>query len=85
MIHKSHLYATRIKWASIVVTVIALLVIVRSLPVNRLMDGLRGWIDGLGVLGPVIFGLIYVIATVAFLPGLILTVAAHQTHSMFRP
>lgn len=32
------------------------------------------WIEGLGVIGPVVYILLYAFATVAFLPGLILTI-----------
>jgi len=35
-----------------------------------------GWVNGLGVLGPIVFILGYVFATVAFIPGSILTLAA---------
>lgn len=34
------------------------------------------WVDGLGVWGPVVFILGYAVATVAFVPGLLLTLAA---------
>ena len=34
------------------------------------------WVDGLGVLGPVVFILGYAVATVAFIPGSVLTLAA---------
>lgn len=37
------------------------------------LSSLRGWIDGFGVVAPVVFIVIYVVATVAFLPATPLT------------
>jgi uncharacterized membrane protein YdjX (TVP38/TMEM64 family) len=37
---------------------------------------LRGWIEGLGAAGPVVFALVYALATVAAVPASLLTVAA---------
>lgn len=37
---------------------------------------LRGWIEGMGPLGPVVFALIYALATVLAIPASLLTVAA---------
>ena len=37
---------------------------------------LRGWIDGFGVLAPVVFIVLYALATVAFLPGTPLSLLA---------
>jgi len=69
-------FAPAIQWSSIGLIVLSLFVISRSLPFDTLIGALRGWIEGIGVWGPVIFGLIYVAATVLFIPGLILTIAA---------
>jgi len=44
-------------------------------PQQWLIDALQ-WIDSLGILGAIAFILIYIIATVAFLPGSILTLGA---------
>ncbi len=40
------------------------------------LDRLRGWIDGFGVAAPIVFVAIYVVATVAFLPGTPLSLLA---------
>ena len=40
------------------------------------LDRFVTWVDGLGALGPVVFILGYVAATVAFIPGSVLTLAA---------
>lgn len=40
------------------------------------IDDFQGWVEGLGVWGPVVFILGYAVATVAFIPGSALTIAA---------
>ncbi|MHC4992488.1 MAG: VTT domain-containing protein, partial [Planctomycetota bacterium] len=69
-------HASTIRSLSILMIVVALIVVASALPVGQAMDVLRVWIDDLGVLGPVVFALIYIVATVLFLPGLILTLAS---------
>jgi uncharacterized membrane protein YdjX (TVP38/TMEM64 family) len=71
-----HRYAPWIKWVSIGMSVLALFLIVRSLPLEQAVHVLHGWISRLGWWGPVVFGLLYVLATVLFVPGLVLTLAA---------
>jgi uncharacterized membrane protein YdjX (TVP38/TMEM64 family) len=46
------------------------------LPVKAWTLALQGWIKGLGLIGPLVFVLIYVIATVLLIPGSALTLAA---------
>jgi len=65
-----------IRWASIALIVGSLLTLIRSLPIERGMDALNNWITGLGFWGPVAMALVYVAATVLFVPGTILTLAA---------
>lgn len=65
-----------IRWLSIMLIVAALLTIVRSLPIGQAMEAMKGWIGGLGIWGPVVLVLLYVVATVLFVPGTILTLAA---------
>jgi uncharacterized membrane protein YdjX (TVP38/TMEM64 family) len=43
-----------------------------------------GWVAGLGVWGPVVFIAGYVVATVAFVPGLVLTLAAGAIFGLVR-
>jgi uncharacterized membrane protein YdjX (TVP38/TMEM64 family) len=40
------------------------------------VDPFRTWVEGLGALGPLVFGLAYALAVVAFVPGSALTLAA---------
>jgi uncharacterized membrane protein YdjX (TVP38/TMEM64 family) len=46
------------------------------LPVKAWTLALQGWIKGLGLLGPLVFAVLYVIATVFLIPGSALTLAA---------
>ncbi|MCL4112078.1 UNVERIFIED_CONTAM: hypothetical protein GTU68_015712 [Idotea baltica] len=45
------------------------------LPVEQVIV-LRGWLDGFGIWAPIVFALLYAIATISLVPGLILTIAA---------
>lgn len=67
---------TVIRWLSMLLILAALLTIVRSLPIGHAMGAMKGWISGLGVWGPVVLVLVYIVATVLFVPGTILTLAA---------
>jgi uncharacterized membrane protein YdjX (TVP38/TMEM64 family) len=69
-------HATAIKWCSIGAIVVALLWTMRSLPVDRGVQGVNAWIDSLGVWGPLAFGLVYILATVLLVPASTLTLAA---------
>jgi uncharacterized membrane protein YdjX (TVP38/TMEM64 family) len=70
------LRTSRTRIAAAVVAVLALLVLLRTLNVQIALIGALEWIRGLGPLGPLIFVLLYVVATVLFVPGSILTLGA---------
>ena len=57
-----------------IVAVVALVALGRQFGV--FLDRFVEWVDGLGALGPIVFMLGYVAATVAFIPGSVLTLAA---------
>ena len=67
---------TVVRWLSILLIVAALLTILRSLSIGQAMEAIKGWIGGLGIWGPVVWALVYVVATVLLVPGTILTLAA---------
>jgi uncharacterized membrane protein YdjX (TVP38/TMEM64 family) len=69
-------WARPVGWGAVLVMVLAVLVLMRALPVDRGIDWLDGWIGGLGGWGPVTYGLLYAVAVVLFVPGWTLTVAA---------
>lgn len=64
------------RWLSILLILASLLMIFRALPTGQAMEAMKGWIGGLGIWGPVVLALVYVVATVLFVPGTILTLAA---------
>jgi len=69
-----HRRAGLIRLLSLAVAIIALLVLTRSLPID--LQVLEAAVARLGAWGPVAFVFAYILATVLFLPGLPLTLAA---------
>lgn len=63
-----------VRWGLLAAGLIALLVAGRS--VGDLVPRFAAWVDGVGVWGPVVFVIGYAVATVAFVPGSLLTLAA---------
>lgn len=47
----------------------------RLLPISETLESAQGWIKSWGIAGPIVFGLIYVTATVLFVPGSVITFA----------
>ena len=67
-----------LKWKVIlgILLAAALFAAARFFHVQDLLDTALKWIRGLGALGPLIFVLIYILATIFFLPGSVLTLGA---------
>ncbi|MGQ9588862.1 MAG: TVP38/TMEM64 family protein [Planctomycetota bacterium] len=63
-------------WLAVGATIAGVLVSLRGLPMETLVSALTGWIDGLGSWGPVVFAAAYVLASLLFVPGAALTLAA---------
>jgi uncharacterized membrane protein YdjX (TVP38/TMEM64 family) len=72
----SHRINSIIRWASLSLLAVALLVLARSLPLNDTMSAVQDWMKELGYWGPIALILLYIIATVLFVPGTILTLVA---------
>ena len=68
-------YATAIKWCSLGLIIVSLLWIASALPVDRAVQAVNAWVESLGVWGPLVFGLVYILATVLLLPASALTLA----------
>lgn len=69
--------ATRwIKLVSLAVILVSLVLIVRTLPTGQMIHRLTEAVNGLGVLGPIIYGAAYVAAALLFIPGSALTLAS---------
>ncbi len=62
-----------ISWLLIAAGLISVL---QALPVNRLIEAVTGWVQGFGVLGPIVFAGVYIVVTVLFLPGSPFSIAA---------
>lgn len=57
-------YAAIIKWVSIVLIVVSILLIFRQLPIGPAIQRMENRIGDLGIWEPVVFGLLYVVAVV---------------------
>lgn len=66
----------RLKIAAGIAAILALMFLAKTLNLQEHLLDLVGWIRGAGWLGLAIFGLVYVAATVLFLPGSVLTLGA---------
>lgn len=53
----------------------AALVVALGRAVGGYVEPFRAWVEGLGALGPLVFGVVYAAAVVAFVPGSALTLA----------
>ena len=62
--------------------VAAVVVAARLLPIDRWLEVFNTWVNGLGLLGIIAFGLAYAIATVVLLPGSLLTLAGGATFGL---
>jgi uncharacterized membrane protein YdjX (TVP38/TMEM64 family) len=75
--------ATRvIRLISVAVMVGAVVLLMRALPLERLIGLAQGWIDGLGMWGPLALGGLYVAAALLFVPGSLLTLAAGAIYGL---
>lgn len=68
--------APYVKWISVVAIIGALYLLSRVLPVSRAIQSLETWLSAIGPAAPIVFGLIYILATVLLFPGSVLTIAA---------
>ena len=71
-----HRSAGVLKWLSGAVIVVSCIVMIRSLPFDEAIDRLQTTVGDLGLWGPIVFGLAYVVAALLFVPGSALTLAS---------
>ena len=64
------------KWIAAGAAVVALAAAARLLPVKDWLASFEAWIQGMGAAGMVLYGAVYVVAVVLFVPGLPLTLGA---------
>ena len=65
---KVNRHAALIRWSSTGLFVISLFLLARALPVDRGVEALKGWVDGLSIWGALMFGACYVAAALVFIP-----------------
>ncbi len=66
----------RVKWISLAVILLSVLLLMRTLPLESLRQSLHRAVESWGVWGPVFYGLIYAVAVVFLIPASLLTLAA---------
>lgn len=76
------LWLQRVRWLAVLVGVVCLVVFIRSLPTNELLASLESGISSLGMWGPVVLTLAYIVATVLLVPGTILTLVAGAIYGL---
>jgi uncharacterized membrane protein YdjX (TVP38/TMEM64 family) len=69
-------YGNAIKGVSIALIVGSLLLALGRLPPGPILTSMERWIADLGVAGPIVFGVLYVVAVLLLLPGSAWTLAA---------
>lgn len=62
-------------WIGVAAVVVALTVAWLFLPASDWAEAFHHWVQGLGIWGPIAFGLVYVVAVVALAPASVLTIA----------
>jgi uncharacterized membrane protein YdjX (TVP38/TMEM64 family) len=67
--------APAMKIVAALVIVASVIVVFRLIPVGQAIQAMQAWIEGLGVAGPIVYGLVYVVAVVLLVPGSALTLA----------
>jgi uncharacterized membrane protein YdjX (TVP38/TMEM64 family) len=71
------------KWIALVIVLSAVIAAVRLLPVATWLRDFNGWVSQLGALGFFVFVAGYVLATVLFVPGSVLTIGAGLIFGLF--
>ena len=68
--------SSRWRWIILGVAVVALFVATRVLPVGDWLRGFQSWVAHQGIWGGVIYGVVYTVAVLLFVPGSVLTIGA---------
>ncbi len=68
--------ARPVTWGSVAAIVLAVAILMRSLPVDRLLGWIEGNVGGLGIAAPFVFAALYTVLVVLLVPGSAVTLAA---------
>jgi uncharacterized membrane protein YdjX (TVP38/TMEM64 family) len=68
--------SSRARWIVLAVVVASLVVATRLLPVAEWLRAFQSWVAHQGVWGGVLYGAVYVVAVLLFVPGSVLTIGA---------
>ncbi|MEX2216056.1 MAG: TVP38/TMEM64 family protein [Phycisphaeraceae bacterium] len=71
-----HTWPRWVRLVSILVMVVCAILLIRLLPMDRIIRQLASTIDELGVWGPVAYAVFYIIAALLFVPGSAITLAS---------
>jgi uncharacterized membrane protein YdjX (TVP38/TMEM64 family) len=63
-------------WIAIAVAAVALFAAWRFLPLKDWLEALEGWVGDMGVVGAIVYGAVYIAASLLFVPASILTLGA---------
>ncbi len=72
-----------LRWLSLAILLGSLFAIVRMLPVGQGMEELQERVEGLGPAGMAIYGVVYVVAALLFVPGAVLTLGSGALFGLF--
>lgn len=72
----------RLRWVAVGTAAVCVVLLFRSLPTKELLGSLESWISSLGVWGPIVLTLTYIVATVLLVPGTILTLVAGAVYGL---
>jgi uncharacterized membrane protein YdjX (TVP38/TMEM64 family) len=68
--------SSRVRAIVLAAVVVALFVAVRVLPVGEWLHGFQSWVAPRGLWGGVMYGIVYTVAVLLFVPGSVLTIGA---------
>jgi uncharacterized membrane protein YdjX (TVP38/TMEM64 family) len=75
--------AARLRWTLLASFVAVLLVAARLLPLTDWMHAFEAWVQGKGAWGGVLYGLVYVLGALLFVPAWIMTIGAGLVFGAF--
>ena len=68
--------AARRKWIVLVAAAVVLITAWRVLPLAAWIGRFQSWVTGLGPWGAVLYGVVYIVAVLLFVPGIVMTLGA---------